>query len=245
MQKLSVIKQQAIQAAKNLDWSKAIDLNTEILSNNENDISALNRLGLAYLQLNDPKKAKNSFLKVLNIDKTNNIAKKNISRIKNNQKAWVESFTNNDFIEEPGKAKIIQLHRLAGKTVLHSLSTGKTCFLVPKSRYISVETNSKIYIGALPEDISFRLSKLIKDGNTYLCTIHSCTERHCYVHIKEDKKSKKNSHINSFPLGKNSYSSKNPNDDVIVEKNIPVQTDNTKTPSNNNIEEKLNEIAAT
>lgn len=199
---VSKLQALAIAAAKSGDWQKAVELNQEILTTAPQDVSALNRLGMALLQTGEPKQAKEAFSQVLAIDKTNSIAKKQLDRIKSNNTPPTPAFNKTYFIEEPGKTKIAELHRLSGKQVLDMLSVGMNCVLKLKNRYISVETENGTYIGALPEDISFRLTKLIQTGNTYHCSIHSCSNNQCSVYLKELIRSEKNKDIHSFPTSK-------------------------------------------
>lgn len=213
---------QAIAAAKDQNWSAAVEYNKTILEQNANDVGALNRLGVAYSQLGKNKLAKSAFQQVLDIDKSNPIARKNLARLKNNQATAVPTFTTQDFIEEPGKTKTVELHRLAGKNVLDILGIGQECQLKPKNRYISVESND-VYIGSLPEDISFRLAKLIETGNTYYCCIRSFSPNHCSVYIKELSRSKKNSEINSFPVNRAAMSALNDFDTLLLDDDIPVE----------------------
>lgn len=202
MNSVSKLQTLAIAAAKASEWTKAVEYNQEILEQTPSDIPALNRLGLAQLQLQDIKAAKATFQSVLEIDKTNSIAHKQLERIKTNQINTTPSFTRNHFIEEPGKTKIVELHRLSGRQVLDTLSVGQSCTLKLKNRYISVETEDGRYIGALPEDISFRLTKLIQTGNTYHISLHSCSNNQCTVYLKELARSPKNIDIHSFPPSK-------------------------------------------
>lgn len=197
----------SIAAAKNGDWPSAAELNEAILFQAPNDVPALNRLGLAYLQLSKESEAKKQFQKVLEIDKHNSIAQKQLERIKTNQPFLQPSFSKNYFIEEPGRTKIVELHRLAGKQVLDTLCVGHSCKLTVKKRYISVETEDNRYIGALPEDISFRLAHLLETGNTYLCTVQSCSNNQCMVYLKELSRSKANLDVHSFPPSKSSLAS--------------------------------------
>lgn len=222
---LSKLRTQAISAAKNGDWQTAVDTNQQILSGDANDAHALNRLGLALLQLGKTKEAKETFKRTLEIDKTNNIAKKQLERISSKQSAVTPSFTREYFIEEPGKTKIVELHRLAGKQVLDKLASGENCKLVLKKRFISVETASGTYIGALPEDLSFRLSKLLESGNTYSCRVLSTSNNECSVFLKELTKSKRNQDIHSFPINKSSLSTTTDLDDrfLLEDDSIPVQ----------------------
>jgi len=175
--------QQAIAAAKTQDWSAAVTHNQTLLELNEGDVGALNRMGVAYTQLGELAEAKRIFKQVLEIDKSNAIAKKNLQKLENNRTPSSPFFSTQDFIEEPGKTRTIELHRLAGREILDNLAVGQECDLKPKNRYISIETKGGKYIGALPEDLSFRLSKLVETGNTYYCVIRSFSSSHCSVYI--------------------------------------------------------------
>lgn len=217
-----LLRQEAINAAKNADWSAAIALNQEILQQNTTDLEAMNRLGLAFLKNDQLDKAKKTFKQVLEIDSSNIIANKHLNKIKNNELSPDIVFdNNNDFIEEPGKSKIVALHRLTGKDQLKKIKIGQACKLQLKNRYISIVDESDRHIGALPEDISFRLSKLISHGNQYRCVIYKVNDKQCLVQIKEIFRSKKNEQFVSFP-------SKMQNnlvlpDDFIMEEDIPFE----------------------
>lgn len=228
MNKLSTLQLQAVNAAKNSDWNKAIELNEQIIQLNHKNLGALNRLGLSYLQIKKPGKAKSCFKQVLEIDCSNNIAKKNLEKIKNKQNT-TPNFSQEHFIEEPGKTKITELHRLTGKAILTNLSPGCVCELKIKNRYISVESNGK-YIGTLPEDLSFRLTKLIKRKNQYECYIHTASPKSCSVYVKEIYRSKQNENIHSFPLNKNLIANINDIDEkFLLEDDIPMEIINTDT----------------
>lgn len=217
-----LLRQEAIGAAKNSDWPKAISINQEILQCYGNDLEAMNRLGLAFLKNKQEAEAKKTFKQVLEIDGSNIIANKHLEKIKNKESSADIIFDqNNDFIEEPGKSKIVTLHRLAGKEQLKKLKVGQACFLQLKNRYISlIDENSK-HIGALPEDISFRLSRLIGNGNEYRCVIYKVSDKICMVQIKETLRSKKNEQIVSFP-SKIQGNLALP-DDFVLEEDIPFE----------------------
>jgi tetratricopeptide (TPR) repeat protein len=212
----------AINAAKNGDWQAAIQYNQNLLSQKPEDTGALNRLGVAFLQLNQAKDAKRAFENVLEIDRNNAIAKKHLSRLKSNQVVNTPSFTFQPFIEEPGRTKTTELHRLAGKPVLDTLAVGQDCELKLKKRFISVEAKGQ-YVGALPEDLSFRLAKLIERGNTYSCTIRSCSNKSCAVYLRETSRSPQNSEVHSFPPSKSATLGHSDLDDrFLLDEDIPV-----------------------
>lgn len=199
---LAPLQAQSIQAAKDKDWALAVFCNQQILEISPDDTSALNRLGMAHLQLEEIDQATQIFERVLSKDSTNVIAKKQLERLKTNQKVLPPSFSAQAFIEEPGKARIIELYRLAGREVLLQLSIGQECFLKPKSRFISIETEVGMYIGALPDDVSYRLSKLIAAGNEYSCFIHSVSKTGCTVFIRELVRARENATQHSFPIAR-------------------------------------------
>ena len=215
MTNISALSKKAIKAARNQDWEQAVILNQQILDENPQDINALNRLALAYMQQNHPRKARWELEKVLEIDKHNKIANKNLKRVKNKQYSKV-NFGKQNFIEEPGKAKNIELTRIPQDNTFEQISIGQECRLEPKSTFISIYTKEDSqYLGALPEKISQRLKKFIKQGNRYQCYVKALESGHCVVHIKEDHISPKNQGQPTF-VG-NSANSADKTDKIIDE----------------------------
>jgi len=225
MQTTLSLKQQAITAAKQGDWDQAVSCNLELLDQEPKNTLALNRLGVAYLQLKQVNKAKAVFQQVLEFDKTNIIAKKHLAAIKSKRKPHAPSFFTQEFIEEPGRTRIVELHRLSGKPALESLSIGQTCEFKLKQRYISIEVAKK-YIGSLPEDISFRLSKLLQTGNTYHCSVHTIATNHVSVYLKEIHRSARNKDKHSFPISRVTSIAQDTDEYVILNESIPVEVTN-------------------
>lgn len=223
MSALAQLKNSAIKDAKNGNWDQAIEHNLQILELTPGNTNALNRLGISYIQLGKLKDAKKSFKQALELDKNNKIAQKHLEKLSKNQACVAPSFGKNSFIEEPGKTRTVALFRLAGKNVLDTISVGKECELKIKNRFLSVEVDHK-YVGALPEDLSFRLTKLMKSGNEYLCQIRSCNQKNCEVFLKETVQSDKNIGTHSFPPNKMALNPLSQLDEAIVlEENIPVE----------------------
>ena len=197
MSTLNNLENQAVMAAKKGQWTQAISFNQEILEKNATDVGALNRLGFAYLQTGQTELATQTFQQVLTLEKSNTIALRQLDNIAKNDVKRPE-FASENFVEEPSKSKIIGLLRLADKQILEGLVVGQEVTLKLKSRFISVETLEKVYLGSLPEDISLRLSKLIERGNRYSCQIHSVSNKHCNVFLKETYQSPENRNYHSF-----------------------------------------------
>lgn len=225
----AILRTKAIDAAKNANWQEAVELNEQILDQLPEDTQAKNRLGVAYMQLNQIESAKKAFEAVLQLDKTNTIAAKHLENLKKNIVVAAPAFTKQHFIEEPGRTKTVELHRLAGKNSLTNIAVGQYCTLVPKNRFISIEVNDT-YIGALPEDLSARLSKLIKRGNTYSCQVRSCSGTACSVYLREESRSTKNANIHSFPINRTTNGSyADLTEDFLLERDIPVEIVDTDT----------------
>lgn len=240
MSQVLKFQQKAIQAAKKLDWEAAIEANLALLELKPNNLNALNRLGAAYLQLQKPRKAKAVFKQVLEIDSTNKLAQKNLQRAKDKKNTVLPNFSGESFLEEPGKTKTAELYRLADKKVLQQIAIGQECELKPKNRYISVCTDDGTYVGSLPEDISYRLAKLIKTGNEYSCRVRSCNGAHCIVHLREVTSSAKNRDFPSFPnsaLSNVTTATINEVDESMLEKDIPVELVDTDTDSEKTLED--------
>lgn len=237
MNTVATIRRQAIQAAKTGDWQSAADFNEQLIAQYPDDTDAFNRLGIAYVQLKKLSKAKKAFETSLQLDKANNIAQKHLDKLKSNQSLSAPTFITQQFIEEPGKTKTVNLHRLANKQALSSLKVGDICELKLKNRYISVSVN-QAYIGALPEDISFRLARLIQDGNEYDCFVRSCDSKSCAVFLKETKQSPTNTDIQSFPGSKAVIPTSSDFDNIhMLEEDIPVDIVETDTDMERNLDD--------
>ena len=218
---LTNLEQQAINAAKQQNWQAAIDFNKQIIEQDATNMPAMIRQGVALVQLGKTKEAKKLFQDVLELDKTHQLAKKHLQKLQNNQTITLSSLPGDEqFIEEPGKTKTVELHRLVGKEQLEGISVGQICDMKPKNRFISVELNGK-YIGSLPEDLSSRLTKLIKGGNIYACYIRSISSHSCGVFIKELERSKSQEFVSSFPVAKSQANSLS--DMYLADDNMPLE----------------------
>ncbi len=186
------LKDKAIQTALEGNWKEAISTNKQLLEENSKDIDALNRLALAYTVVGKTRSAKITYQKVLDIDALNPIALRNLKNLKSSKKNGKASPTplsiNNQFIEETGKTKVVELINIAPSSTTQALRTGETVGLSIKRLKIFVLKNEKQYIGVLPDDIGKRLIKFIKAGNKYDAYIKSVNPHKVIVFIKELKR---------------------------------------------------------
>jgi tetratricopeptide (TPR) repeat protein len=243
MKNLSPLTKKAIEAAHQQNWTQAIEINEEILKEKPQEIGALNRLALARMQLGHIQIAEKILKKILEIDRRNKIAQKNLKKVQNKEKGQAAQIEQrSSYIVEPGKAKVIELSRLSDKTTLQNLAVGQACTLDPKKAYVSVNSKDGQYIGTLPKDISERLIKLIKTGNTYSCQIHSIKEDCLKIHIKEASVAPENKGVLSFPLERNTSSvlSEELAADFQIRDDVPleiVDTDEDDEPSEDDLDD--------
>jgi tetratricopeptide (TPR) repeat protein len=209
MKSIEDLEKNAIRAAVKKDWNQAIRINLSVLKIEPENISALNRLAWAYTELGKTKKAKTAYNKVLKIDKYNLIAAKNLKRLAalaKKQPAEVPADkTHSLFIEESGKTRVVSLVRLAPSQVLAGLQCAEPIELVPKKRFICVRDRNNCYLGILPDDLSFRLLKMIKGGNQYQAWIKSVDKQSLQIFIRETKRGPKFKNVHSFPTSTTDY----------------------------------------
>jgi tetratricopeptide (TPR) repeat protein len=191
------LQNNAIQAALSQNWKEAITLNTALLKQSKDDIGALCRLAYAHLKSGQVKEAKKIYEKVLSIDQYNKIAEKNLKKLATIKKKDVVDAAGSAaispmmFLEEPGITKIVDCIHIAPPQALSTLSAGEEVLLKSKNHCIEIRTNQNTYLGALPDDISFRLLKLMESGNTYRAIIKSVEKNTLQVLIRETARGKR------------------------------------------------------
>jgi tetratricopeptide (TPR) repeat protein len=191
------LKQDAIDAALKHDWEKAIQLNQILIKKNQNDLNGLNRLAFAYMKFGKYKDAVRFFNKVKSIDPYNKIAQKNLSRLSNLNEKNISPDTAPatvspmHFLEDPGKTKLVKCVNVAPSQTISTIYAGQEVFLKAKNHNVEVRDNSNRYLGALPDDLSFRLLKLISAKNRYSVFIRSVDKGAITILIREIERGKK------------------------------------------------------
>ncbi len=194
------LQQNAINCALTHDWKQAVETNKTLLEANSEDIDALKRLAYAFTKLGKIEKAKKIYRQILNLDQYNHIAQKNLEKIKSLPKSFKEDYINSitpnqispgQFIEEPGKTKVVILTNIAPFSTLSKMHIGDSVQLHPKKHTVEIRSFNKIYIGAIPDDVSYRLLKFIQAGNEYHVCIKNIHSKGISVFIKEIKRGKK------------------------------------------------------
>lgn len=203
----SAICDAAIQEALHQNWAEAVKLNKTILANTPDQIDALNRLGFAYFNLGKLKEAKSTFTKVLKVDPYNRIATNNLKKITHGTACETGSHTLISpmlFLEEPGKTKCVDCINVASQQIIGTLTAGQEMVFKFKKHSVDIRSLQGTYIGALPDDLAFRLIKYTGGGNRYSVYIKGITKSCVSLFIREIKRGKRYQHQASFS-GSTSY----------------------------------------
>ena len=191
--------QEAIQHALDGNWELAVELNLAILDEVPENIAALNRLGRAYTELGQKDAAKTVYQKVLEIDKYNSIALKNIKLLPH-QKGGTDgiAISKEDFIEELGLTKTTQLIKVAGRETLLSLVCKQLLKLTPHGRLVGVTTMENLYVGCLPDDLSLKLKNLEAKGYIYTVCLKNASDNTASIFLRETKRPLKAGSLATF-----------------------------------------------
>ena len=207
------LAQKAVAQALAGNWKEAVKLNHEILKKDPKDVDALNRMARAYAELGNTKRAKGLVEKVLKIDPFNTIASKALKKWKGGAggKPLNSSVTSAEaFLEEPGKTKMVSLLYLGDPGLISKLDAGDEVKFSQGAHRISVITQDGKYIGRLPDDLSARLRRFVKAGNTYKVLIKSTQPNEVKIFVKEAQRSEKLADTPSFPPERFEYVSFTP-----------------------------------
>ena len=76
-----ILSQKAINLARDGRWQEALAVNKKIVNEGHAEADDYNRLGKAYLELNEFDKAKESYKRTLELDPGNVIARRNLKQL--------------------------------------------------------------------------------------------------------------------------------------------------------------------
>jgi tetratricopeptide (TPR) repeat protein len=199
----ATLKDLALQKALAREWADAIEINSQILKETPDDVDTMNRLAFAYSKVAKGTEATKLYKKVLAIDPYNSIAEKNIERLKAGTLqpdlgGNKDNLAPEEFLEEPGKTKIIECVNVAPGSIIATLTAGQEVHLKPKRHGIEIRLPDNSYIGALPDDIAFRICRLLEAGNTYRAHVKGISKNCVSVFVRELTRSEKLKNQPSF-----------------------------------------------
>src|SRR3990172_10977426 len=136
----------AIQMALQGRWAEAVQLNRAILELFPTDVDAYNRLGKALTELGRYADAREAYMKGLEIDPLNGIARKNLSRLATlgeeaAPRAATQKLSPQMFIEETGKTGITTLVRPSMEVVAR-MTAGDQVVLQRQNGSLLVQSTS-------------------------------------------------------------------------------------------------------
>jgi tetratricopeptide (TPR) repeat protein len=180
---------QAIALAMQGRWREAVAANQEIIASFPHDVDAYNRLGRAYIELGDYPQAKEAYQRAIEFDPYNVIAQKNLRRLpylgEGGSEADSDRAEPQQFIEETGKAGVVNLYRLAPPGVLARMAAGNKVYLKRDGPGLNVTNARGEYLGQVEPRHAQRLIRLMEGGNQYTAAIVSAAEDRVLVIIRE------------------------------------------------------------
>jgi hypothetical protein len=192
----------AIAYALDRRWDLAATENRSLLEEFPDDLEAANRLGKALTELGDLDGAAAAYQRSLELDATNVIARRNLTRIeemrgstakrrpaKRPSAASAPSSTApavraHSLIEESGKSAEFDLIEPSAQG-LRRVSAGEPAELVPDARGISVQTPAGVPLGRIETRAGLRLKRLIEGGNRYVAVIRRVSDTEGSIYVRE------------------------------------------------------------
>lgn len=190
----------AIAYALDRRWDLAAAENQALLEEFPDDMEAANRLGKSLTELGDLEGAMAAYQRTLELDSTNVIARRNLTRIEEmkgtqpkrraskrstaSTTAAVETVRAHSLIEESGKSAEFDLIE-PDVSGLSRVSAGEPAELVPTPRGILVRSTGGADLGYIERRAGLRLRRLIEGGNRYAAVIRRVTDGDASIYVRE------------------------------------------------------------
>ena len=203
--RIRALADQAVAAALDADWPRAVDLNTKIIEGAPDDVEARNRIGRAFIEQGRLEEAKASFAEVLKAEPYNSIAIRGTQRVdqllEHKAKPVITQSKTQPrlFIEDMGKTGILRLINPAPAYILAKYSSGAEWQLREQEGLLAVHARDGELLGFLEPKVGRRLIDLIRTGNQYVAAIASNDQANARVAIREVLQSAENASRISFP----------------------------------------------
>ncbi len=185
------LTEQAINLALESKWEEAAATNRQLLSLFPRDLSTLNRLGKALSELGQYTDARQAYSDALEVDPTNNIARKNLDRLATlgdgaaAPRASHERMDPRLFIEETGKTGFTQLLDVASKQTIGLLTAGDQVYLSRDGAMLWVLNADRERIGRVEPRLASRLITFMEGGNQYAAGITELRDHDVRIIIRE------------------------------------------------------------
>jgi tetratricopeptide (TPR) repeat protein len=179
----------AIQMALQGRWAEALHINQVIVESFPADVDAYNRLGKALTELGRYSEARDAYMKALEIDSLNSIARKNLSRLATLGDEAPPPLANQKlsptmFIEEMGKTGVTTLMR-PNMEIAARMTAGDQVNLHAEGSLLNVRTMNGEPVGEVEPKLGQRILKLMGGGNEYVAAIQALDDSQVRVFIRE------------------------------------------------------------
>lgn len=203
--RVRTLADQAIAAALESGWQRAVDLNKQILDVAAEDVEARNRYGRALLELGKLEEARAAYQEVLKAYPHDPVALRQVARIatliedKRKPDTTRSKTQTRLFIEDMGKTGILRLVNPAPPNVIARYSPGAEAELREQEGLLAVHARDGALLGFLEPKVGRRLIELIRAGNEYVVAIVTNDQVNPRVALREVVQSPENAHRISFP----------------------------------------------
>lgn len=178
---------QAVKLAISGRWDEAAALNRDFVRLFPDDAEGYNRLGKSLTELGHVAEARGCYGKALEIDPTNQIARRNLDRLASLKDTAGSSPSQLDtrmFIEETGKAAVTILQAV-DSGLAATLDAGDLVELRQQGNAVNVHTIAGGYVGMIEPRVGLRLAKMMEGGNRYSAALVSVAGNEIKVIIRE------------------------------------------------------------
>lgn len=196
---------EAVSLALRDCWEEAVLVNEKILAQFPEDAEAYNRLGKALAELGRNYQSKKAYMKVMEINPGNAIARKNLARLSRLPEEEVPEsakrgkLSSEVFIAERGKVGIARLIDVGQGEELDRLSPGDIVQLEEKGQRLVVMDGRGKYLGKVEQGHEVRLMNLIRGGNKYDAVVLGIRQQEVRLVIREVFSSPEQKGRLSFP----------------------------------------------
>ncbi len=201
--------ERALDLANDGRWDEAEQVNRDIIARGKPDVAAINRLGKALAEQHRYIEALDVYKQALEIDATNQIAGKNVTRLEllsahpvptdGKRIARTQQARQTMFIEEPGRSAMLTVESDSPQHVLAKMIPGDHITLQVQGESVAVYTWENEFVGFLPAREGQRVSLLIAGGNQYQAAVASVMEGAVRVVVRETHHGPENGTRLSFP----------------------------------------------
>ncbi len=179
----------AIQLALQGRWADAAQVNRAIIESFPTDVDAFNRLGKAMTEVGRYSEAREAYMKALEFDSLNAIARKNLARLASlgeeaAPRSGTQKLSPQMFIEETGKTGVTVVLR-PNMAVAARMTAGDQVLLDQQSGSLVVQSADGEHVGDVEPKMAQRLIKFMNGGNQYVAAISALDEREVRLFIRE------------------------------------------------------------